>query len=90
MPGLKSWGVQYNPSMYHALDLSCVCGWSALLNRYHDHVVGFTLDVSPVCEIGAGIIVLECPRCFTKFWFHIRRSSFVETLRDLCSNWPKD
>ena len=35
-----------------------------------------------------GALVLECPRCFSKFWFHAREY-LVNSARRHCSRWSK-
>lgn len=77
----KTWGDVWSPSMFHARDYHCVCGWRS------DALGGGIADL-PAQELSTvlrgfskggshnrlgflGMIVLECPRCFEKFWFHI-------------------
>lgn len=95
----KTWGVKYqphNPDISHSLDFECLeCGWKyslAGLKRY-DSIVGFHLLDVP--EFGflrstkkIGILIVECPECFSKFWVHAMEDS-AKYAKEYSSKWPK-
>ncbi|MBI4155800.1 MAG: hypothetical protein HY507_01035 [Candidatus Zambryskibacteria bacterium] len=98
MSEIQSWGVSYNPAMTHAMDYECKCGWSWIQaamahsqgNRY-EQIVGFDTNQpfqTARAAYSIGIVIIECPRCFRKFWFHIELEK-ADTYRDLCIHWPK-
>ena len=91
MSEFKSWGERYSPSLYHAMDLACECGhWGFDFIMKIDQVVGFSLDGPPSSSgLDIGIVIVECPLCFSKFWFHVREI-LADKMRHFCSKWPKD
>ena len=92
----RSWGVMYDPNnrdIPHSWDFECLeCGWRYHLNDHHECIVGFHLLGIP--EIGLtgskkiGILIVECPECFSKFWLHAREIT-AEFIREHSTKWPK-
>ena len=85
---IKSWGVALNDSIPRAAGWDCQnkdCGWKcAVLYRYwYDNIVGYEHDS---CT-GEGKVIIECPCCFEKFWFHFDAKECH--LPQKCPNWPK-
>ncbi|MDO8590853.1 MAG: hypothetical protein Q7R65_02645 [bacterium] len=91
---LYQWGEKYNPVMPHAPGLCCPeCGGVRLgfgLDReWYQSIIGFSFAL-PTPKMGAaGVIILECPKCFSKFWVHILYES-VRTVQAICPKWPKE
>ncbi len=36
-----------------------------------------------------GIVIIECQRCFNKYWHHTTTSGY-ESKKTICPQWPKD
>lgn len=75
MERFRSWGVRWDPSIQHTRDLCCpFCDWNPgfEMKTRGPYVVGFDTDVprSPLSGVIGGFI-LECPKCFEKFWHHV-------------------
>ena len=98
-PVFRSWGVDYHIARYSA-SLDCPeCEWDMyqdLENHEHrfDCVIGFHLGEGVVPGLmpndrKIGIVVIECQKCFEKFWHHIWQSA-VAYMQEDCKNWPKE
>lgn len=95
---LRSWGVQYQPNdidIPHSYDYQCLkCGWNYFSVKNYDNIVGFhKLDVPQYGILlglkKIGILIIECPKCFSRFWIHIMESS-AEFIMENSSDWPED
>jgi len=91
---LHQWGQTYHQAIPHSPGLCCPeCGgvrfgWGRN-KEWYQSIVGFSFEL-PTSKMGAaGIIILECPQCFSKFWVHILYESF-RIVRDVSPNWPKE
>jgi hypothetical protein len=83
---IRSWGVVWNESIPRASAWYCLnCGWQCLVGgfNWYKYVIGF--DSGPY---GHPKIIIECPECFEKFWFHCQ--DFVDSLMRDCPNWPDE
>ena len=92
MSEFLDWGVMNNESIPHSLDFECLeCGWKYKTVDAFECVVGFTLLRRPIPNsIGGekiGIVVVECPKCFEKFWIHLQESS-VQYIKNHSTKWP--
>jgi hypothetical protein len=70
----KAFGVSYDPSIPYRTSWDCPeCGWSWSENQTDDTVAGFTPE-QPFTRSASrgvtGILIIECPNDFSKFWFH--------------------
>ncbi len=92
----ETWGTLYDPNnrdIPHSWDLECLkCSWRYHIGD-HEHVVGFhPLTayelVDPGSDKKVGVLIIECPQCFSKFWLHVRRFT-AETIRQRSDKWPK-
>ncbi len=93
----KSWGVGvYAGEVKYAVGLDCrECGWDVCwkgaLEDFAEYIVGFS--ISPpfhnCMETDVGVLIVECPQCFSRFWFLVRQEA-AKRLRLACSRWPKD
>jgi hypothetical protein len=82
---LESWGHPISENIRHSIRTVCTdCYWEWGNKPRHVRgaaVVGFSKNppfpskVEFLVSIGA--FVIECPRCFSKFWFHIEEVSYV-------------
>ncbi|MBI2454355.1 MAG: hypothetical protein HYV54_02185 [Parcubacteria group bacterium] len=91
-----SWGVKYSSDIPHSADLRCLeCRWSlARVESSERFIVGFSTDGSlmkiPFFGVGkiVGGIIIECPECFSKFWFHVSED-LADIFRMTLPQWPK-
>ncbi len=84
MNELNSWGVLWNESVPYASDWCCQhCGWECLVGKFdwYKFIVGFDAGTWTPPKI-----VIECPECFEKFWFHC--GGLIDSLERFCPNWP--
>ncbi len=97
MPELVPWGIDISPDIPKSLDLGCrFCPWSifrAELERddWRKYVVGFNPHppVSHCKDLNmVGAFVIECPKCFSRFWFHVTETNY-RLAEGICPNWPK-
>lgn len=98
MPTYRSWGQVFNPSFRHSGGDACpsclweLSGWAQdgtqLPKGYWTYVVGFTLDAPPSVwpDIVVGALIIECPQCFEKFWFHCTKEMLKTAVR--LGAWP--
>ncbi len=99
---LRSWGVVYQNGMPYSAEYECLeCGWGwirpegfkgiADLKERYQSLVGFSTAVigNSVKSHVVGIFIIECPKCFQKFWFHCTQKN-TEAARELCGSWPKN
>lgn len=91
---IRSWGKQYHQGIRYAPDYGCPkCGWPHPMfpggfEKVLAHIVGYT-DASTAKQQCGGIVV-ECPKCFTKFWFHLKESlPLHEEIESHCEKWPR-
>lgn len=75
----QSWGEPWNQSIRHSTDWNCdKCNWSFLDQHplpQIQYVVGFSTNIpipSHQHDV-VGILIVECPNCFSKFFFHLTR-----------------
>lgn len=67
---------------------------------WHRHIVGFTTDCPPSQTLALkmfgfgydvkerlGAVIIECPQCFSKFWFHLTEDG-LEYCKKWCPQWP--
>lgn len=91
---LKSWGVNYSQAVNYIQSYVCSdCDFDYLnfqRGGYYKHIVGFSPDppFQPVNSNSVGLVIVECPNCFTKCWFHIDKIG-LSLCKDKCLNWPK-
>lgn len=88
----RSWGVTFSTSIIpYAANLACQnCGKYNFLDPrgHYEQIVGFSLG-DPWSKGNIGVIILECPFCFEKFWFHVRSESSLRLYESACPKWPK-
>ncbi len=90
----QSWGVFYTSEIPQSKDWRCLeCGWSfydyePTLDKYR-FVVGFSTEMPCYStQYGiVGILIVECPKCFSKFFFHVQ-GLLLDMVVDNCPNWP--
>lgn len=92
--GLRSWGESFNQALGHSPDTNCPhCYWQlngiGLPQGIFTFIVGFTTD-GPVSGRGgiAGIFIVECQKCFEKYWFHAG-AGHIETCKRV-GRWPNE
>ena len=98
---LKSWGKAYNPlTTKRVKDFRCPdCQWDLLdcktrrevCEKTNQSIVGFSSS-SPapsINNLSVGIVILECPKCSSLFWFHVTQE-YVKSTAEICEKWPKD
>ncbi|MCC6934621.1 MAG: hypothetical protein IT406_02975 [Candidatus Yanofskybacteria bacterium] len=85
---MQSFGVAYSPGIKYARDWACPeCGWEYELGEFDEedpYVVGFSPEQPWPSRTPdtTGILIIECPRDFTRFWFHTtRRHTALERAR---------
>lgn len=97
----KAWGEPYKPGFEESRagngscpDPSCweqYDTWYDSPLDYWQHVVGFSPEqpiTSARKDVCIGILIVECPGCYKKYWFHA-----VERDREIgmqLGKWPKD
>jgi hypothetical protein len=72
----KSWGVHFTNDIDYAGNFRCQeCDWpgsSACWHKTDKHIIGFSKDFNPTDSMQKfGKLIIKCPRCHEKFWFHI-------------------
>jgi hypothetical protein len=81
---LDRWGVEYNESVPHSNGFRCEnseCSWNIPKDfSWLQYIVGYHEGIQ-------AIIIIECPKCFEKFWIHCR--SAKDYLARFCPNWPE-
>lgn len=91
-----NWGESLSPEIPYSRELCCKkCDWSTYGSRpsWENFVCGFSTNCPPrppasfTREVGA--IIVECPKCFSKFWFHATELT-LSHLRNNCPSWPKN
>lgn len=113
---LISWGKTHDGNPYSAGWDCRECGWAFMqgARANYEQIVGLEILQEPaddamyrlmnamsgVNDPKIGIIVIECPKCFEKFWFHVSKDYINqvnglanESLnygKDLIPNWPKN
>lgn len=92
----KSWGVSPLKAEISRTDYKCPgkdCGWSIMSTGSKKHAVGYSTDPPYPSRAGGkepkGCLVLECPHCFTRFWFHIDLAR-INLWQTNCENWPEE
>lgn len=89
---LRSWGVAYSSAMPHSATYDCPeCGWGVgigqlIAKSMIPYMVGFSTVLRKNNEFPGGLII-ECPACFCKFWFHLPQSN-IDVLKYL-NAWPQ-
>lgn len=73
---MDAWGEQWHPGISRSKDWICDnCNWSwmrANSDTQDQCIVGWNPDPPmPSNTRGAGMVIVECPKCFEKFWFHL-------------------
>lgn len=77
---MGEWGEEYNQGMlYSKYTLCCPnCGWPkkydrVMLVRLYENAIGFRkhFPFVPSSPESIGIVIIGCPECFGKYWFHI-------------------
>ena len=90
----RSWGLSWNESFCRTIDWECrQCGWSYFSHNRVErakYVVGFSTNQPfPSGQIGiVGILIVECPNCFSKFWFHIPEDNLIKQIDLTPDFWP--
>ncbi|OGN35323.1 MAG: hypothetical protein A3G02_01795 [Candidatus Yanofskybacteria bacterium RIFCSPLOWO2_12_FULL_44_13b] len=51
------------------------------------YVVGFVGIGLDIDDGSLFIIINQCPKCFSKFWFHVGYDTALH-IKDTCPNWP--
>ena len=94
----KAWGESYHSGIKRADGSVCPeCGWDMYestdkLRLRLGAVIGFSLEQPALTrgfEERIGIIIMECPECFQKFWYHCTAGGY-EVTQEICPQWPKD
>lgn len=87
----KSWGVSWNPVMYHSIIGECKCGALLSMDPKKEliRMVGFTSTAGPQKQTMAGIAIFECEKCSGLFWFHAS-GIYVEFAKHRVVKWPKE
>ena len=81
---LRSWGESYTQAVEHSASSHCPkCYWAphsqikpirgrGIINHgWFAHILGFSLETPGSCREGRmGSFIIECPNCFTKYFFH--------------------
>ncbi len=86
------WGTFYTPDIRYAGGWQCLdCNYDFGYPNSVKVVIGFSTDSPKFTgnDKMVGIVIVECPKCFEKFWFHITEDLY-ECLQELAPNWPKD
>lgn len=86
MSQYKSWGTKWDPSMTRGGgDYGCPeCAWKPESGKkWVDYGIGFDTD-GPLSKHSKseGVLIIECPQDFTKFYLHLNKDS-VEYCREL-------
>lgn len=96
----KPWGQIYYPGIKRGDGAVCPkCGWdmyesTAQLPSRIKAIIGFSLEQPAMTsawlsdEPRIGIIIIECPECFKKFWHHCTAEGY-EVKQLICPQWPK-
>jgi hypothetical protein len=91
---LESWGESFSNDFGHSPGTNCPnCYWQlngmGFPQGLFTFIVGFTTD-GPIStrEGVVGIFIVECQKCFEKYWFHAR-SGHIEACKRV-GRWPKD
>jgi hypothetical protein len=89
---LRSWGVSYQGDYVHSPGYDCPhCHWkdqwaNLRIKTLVPYIVGFDATLTKGAKL-PGAFIIECPKCFEKFWFHAAAPS-VDLLK-LMDAWPK-
>ena len=90
---LRSWGVTWSPDIKYSPNYRCPnCDESYMSDRRREeYIIGFSVDQpfvsSQMINTVIGILIIECPGCFSKFWFHLIDLQLDRCVR-LCPRWP--
>lgn len=93
MPELKSWGVVWTEAIPYSARWECKnpeCYWRPTMGlKFYDHMVGFAHEpfIRRDKQI-VGKMIIECPRCFSTFWFHMHEENAEDMMNS--KNWPKE
>lgn len=88
----RSWGECWSDAYPWAEDWRCPnCRWAYHSVYEKSCVIGFKSELSRGAfgSKKIGTVTVECPNCFTKFWFHVDECSVIP-IRMNCPNWPKE
>jgi len=67
---IDAWGQKYDDSISYAPSHSCpTCGIKFYGDNFAIYIVGFS-PIAPTPKRDLGMVIMECPKCFAKFWFH--------------------
>jgi len=87
---VRTWGHVLDESVQHSQDLRCPnCGYDfddQTWGGYFPNVIGFSQVIFHENKVGE--LILECPDCHARLWFHITRS-WLNAAIETCPNWPK-
>ncbi|MBI4120089.1 MAG: hypothetical protein HY454_01350 [Parcubacteria group bacterium] len=90
---LRSWGVSLTEDIPKSMDYECLdCGWGCWITDAWKNgwAIGFDSDLSrgrvSTKDYVVGQLIIECPKCFSKFWFHITERN-VQNMKRL-GLWP--
>ncbi|NTU69520.1 hypothetical protein HGB13_01655 [bacterium] len=98
VPIYKTWGVMISQETPFARDFACTgCGYNMFNSmffrseRIGRYIVGFSTEYQESCSgmPRDGAAVFECPKCFTKFCFHLT-DILLETYAEQCPLWPRE
>src|SRR3989344_9231379 len=96
----KSWGQSYHPGIKRGDGATCPqCRWDMHESTHQlksriQQIIGFSLEMpAPTAAWMSdtpriGIIIIECPECFQKFWHHTTADGY-KIRQKLCQQWPK-
>ncbi len=91
VPIYDSWGL-FEESANRSRDWGCPnCDWRDLGTVLFRQVVGFRAHTPYEDSLGTvkmGLLIIECPRCFEKYFFHVDKN-FAQRVAARCYQWPK-
>jgi len=94
MPELRSWGFDQIETIPHSDAWTCPypnCGKDGMGDAdWEEYLVGFRASDNQPSDYNdrAGELILECPNCLRRYWFHTTLS-LAQDMSMLSSKWPK-
>ena len=89
---IAPWGESYKQYINYAAHLCCPkCQKLEKVRgnkRWFEAVIGFSETKPRQSSEGIGILIFECPHCYTKFWTHLTPAGIWDCMC-FCAQWPK-
>lgn len=88
-----TWGEGYATHKNHAKEHRCInysysCSCNKFLSEFYESsIIGIQKtpeELDNISEMNEYLVIMECPECFTRFWWHAPESTakFVKLLKE--------